>query len=281
MSPTICPYPVGWLPYIVQYGDTLNKIAIRHRMSSSVLQQANCLLTTELLPGIVIYVPPVATQVSIPCGPPSTWIIYYVRLGDTLSRLSQAYQVSVGALQAANCMGSSTFLRVGQALYVPPWRPIYPPPPPPVYPIPTMTNTPVITPPDPPTEAPTLTATQPPVSPTDTAIPPTDSPAPPTDSPAPPTATTAPPTDPPAPPTATTAPPTDSPPPPTESPVPTASDLTLGLPRILWSPPPLDRVSGFAGSFLHLFSSRNHAPVQRSHRLDYLAGLLPRYYWSQ
>ncbi|MGB8215291.1 MAG: LysM peptidoglycan-binding domain-containing protein [Anaerolineales bacterium] len=119
--PTNCPPPVGWLPYIVQAGDTLDGIAARYQVSIAALQHANCLLTPGLLPGVVIYVPPVPTQTPVPCGPPYLWIVYIVQPGDTLYHLSQAYGITVAQLQAANCMGDSTLLHTGQALYVPPW----------------------------------------------------------------------------------------------------------------------------------------------------------------
>jgi LysM repeat protein len=118
--PTNCPPPAGWVPYIVQPGDTLEALATSSHISTAELSQANCLLTSSLLPGVVLYMPPVPTQTPIPCGPPAGWVIYIVRPGDTLYHLSQAYGVSVAELQRANCMGQSTLLHTGQKLYVPP-----------------------------------------------------------------------------------------------------------------------------------------------------------------
>lgn len=152
-SSTSCPHPSGWVSYLVQSGDTLAKIATRYGISASQLQLANCLLKTELLPGGLIYIPPVPTQTSVPCGSPSTWIVYYLQPGDTLYRLSVAYGISVSELQRANCMGSSTRLHAGQAFYVPPWPMLPPPPTVPVVPIETITNTPGI---NPPTDTPTI-----------------------------------------------------------------------------------------------------------------------------
>jgi LysM repeat protein len=116
-----CPLPYGWLPYFVQIPDTLAKIATRHGTSVAALQQANCLLTTGLVPGVVIYVPPAPTPAPLPCGRPNGWIIYYVQPGDTLYRLSLGFGITVAELQQANCRGNATLLRVGQVLYVPPW----------------------------------------------------------------------------------------------------------------------------------------------------------------
>ena len=164
-SPTNCPPPVGWSPYLVQSGDTLDKIASHFHTSVASLQQANCLLTAELLPGMVIYVPPIPTQTPASCGRPSGWIVYIVQSGDTLYRLSQAYGISVAQIQQANCLGSSTLIHVGQTLYVPPWAPRIPSP---TYPVPvTVTATPSMTPEvslpsDTPTEIPTSIPTEPP-----------------------------------------------------------------------------------------------------------------------
>ena len=55
----------------------------------------------------------------INCGPPLGWVIYVVRYGDTLYSLGISFGVSVGQLQMANCMGSSTLIRTGQNLWVP------------------------------------------------------------------------------------------------------------------------------------------------------------------
>ncbi len=52
------------------------------------------------------------------CGAPAGWVIYIVRQGDTLSALSQAYQVSLGRLQSANCLAISA-IYAGQRLFVP------------------------------------------------------------------------------------------------------------------------------------------------------------------
>jgi LysM repeat protein len=118
--PTNCPPPAGWVPYVIQTGDTLEKVAANFNVPASQLGQANCLLTSSLLPGAVIYVPPVPTQTSPPCGAPDGWVTYVVRKGDTLFHLAQAYGVTIAELQQANCMGNSSLLHTGQQIYVPP-----------------------------------------------------------------------------------------------------------------------------------------------------------------
>jgi LysM repeat protein len=162
-TPTHCPTPAGWTSYEVEPGDTLDNIAAHYRISSTELQKANCLQTTGLLPGVVIYVPPITIQTSVACSAPSYWIVYIVRPGDTLYRLSLAYGISVAELQRANCMGSSTLLQTGQILYVPPWASRTPSPTAPGVEIPTatLTNTPELSlPSDTPTEVPTNVPTE-------------------------------------------------------------------------------------------------------------------------
>jgi LysM repeat protein len=160
--PTNCPPPPGWQPYIVLPGDTLDGLALRYRKTSAEISQANCLGSTALLPGLVVYLPPLPTPTRTPasCGAPSTWIIYIVQQGDTLYHLGQVYGIPYTEIQRANCMTSST-IHTGQRLYVPPWAPRTPSPTIPGIPMPTDTPT-YILPSDTPwatwTDTPTATA---------------------------------------------------------------------------------------------------------------------------
>ena len=88
--------------------------------------------STYLLPAVAIRTP-------IPCGAPRGWIIYVVQPGDTLYHLGQVYGIPYTEIQNANCL-STTSLRVGQRLYVPPWATRTPSPTFPVYPF--LTDTP-------------------------------------------------------------------------------------------------------------------------------------------
>ena len=147
-TPVNCHPPPGWVVYLVQPGDTIELLALRYNISTKQISDGNCLLTPSIPPGSLIYLPalptatPTATSISIPCTPPLGWVIYIVQHGDTLYHLSQAYGISVAELQRANCMGSNTLIRVGQALRVPPWAP-HTPSPTPVLPV---TDTPTDTP---------------------------------------------------------------------------------------------------------------------------------------
>lgn len=187
LTPTNCPPPTGWLAYIIKPGDTLESLAAHFQINTDELQQANCLPTTVLLPGVIIYVPSVPlipTQTRIPCGPPLGWITYIVQPSDTLYHLSQSFGIAVPELQRANCFGSSTLLHVGQMIYVPPWATRTPSPTFPGISTPTYipSDTPILTPETPtdtspevstdtPTEVWTDTPTESPIPDTPTEIP--------------------------------------------------------------------------------------------------------------
>ena len=126
-SLTTCPPPPGWLPYTVRTGDTLNGLALRYKRTSAEIGNANCLGIIELVPGMIIYLPPVPTHTPIPCGHPRSWVIYIVQQGDTLYRLSKTYGVTVAQLEKANCT-SGSLIYIGQSLFVPPWGPLFPSP---------------------------------------------------------------------------------------------------------------------------------------------------------
>ncbi len=56
--PIACGAPFGWVRgYVVQQGDTLYNIARLYRTSLSELQRANCLFTTVITPGNILWVP--------------------------------------------------------------------------------------------------------------------------------------------------------------------------------------------------------------------------------
>ncbi len=265
-TPTVvCPPQAGWWLYTARQGDTLGSIAMAFGADAYLLIQGNCLLNTNITAGQTLYIPPIPTRTPVStrgpapaptlCGPPLTWVIYFVQPGDTLYGLALRYRISVSALARANCLTSYT-LRVGQPLYVPPGSVIPPtatrvPPSatrPPVAsstpPVPSVTVLPSVTPsrtstrvlPSPSPSATGPSATPPSVTPgaSDTpspTTPPADStpsatPPTPTQTSVPPTLTAQPPTATLPPPTNTLPPPTNTLPPPTLTPhPPTATAL--------------------------------------------------------
>ena len=131
-TPPSCPPPEGWIPYTIQAEDTLNKIAQSNFTSSDLLREGNCLVSDSLLPGTILYVPistgnntpivgtsppPIATQTA--CSHPPGWIRYQILPNDTLSHIGQEFGISVSELLTGNCLGSSTLIKAGEALYVP------------------------------------------------------------------------------------------------------------------------------------------------------------------
>jgi len=118
--PASCPPPSGWSPIKIQAGDTLEGLANQYNATTDALIQANCLVTEDLIPGTILYVPGTPpTESPIQCGPPPGWIFYTVKPGDTLFHLGLAFGVSVTELQFANCLDGSTLIRAGTRIFVP------------------------------------------------------------------------------------------------------------------------------------------------------------------
>lgn len=129
---TTCPPPPGWQAYTVHAGDSLEELAQQYGIGLSDLLVANCLSSAISIPGTQIFLPPKNTSTVSPlptlsltitstptkCVPPRGWVRYTVKAGDTLTRLSGLYRVSVWELKQANCLWSD-FIRTGQRLYVP------------------------------------------------------------------------------------------------------------------------------------------------------------------
>ena len=130
--PTICPNPAGWKKITLKSGDSLEKLAKKYKVEVAALRKANCLVIDTLLPETTLFVPPLPptapppaepsqtpSRTPVPCGPPGGWVRYIIRSGDTLFNLSIRVGASVPQLQFANCLGSSTYIRAGDGLYVP------------------------------------------------------------------------------------------------------------------------------------------------------------------
>ncbi|HEY4692852.1 MAG TPA: LysM peptidoglycan-binding domain-containing protein [Bellilinea sp.] len=187
-TPTSCPPPAGWERYVVNPGDDLITLAKTRGSNPEQIMGGNCLITAMLLPGTVIYVPPVAIAVrttvpaaetprtfqpsaTLACDRPAGWIVYTVKFGDNLTRIAITYRISVSYLKQVNCLTDNN-ITVGMKLWVPnvPTSTFTSSP--------TATSTPTDQPeppsatPVPPTDLPTLTDT-PTFTPTVTPVPPT------------------------------------------------------------------------------------------------------------
>lgn len=127
--PPTCPPPKSWQAYLIRGGDTLASLAETYGTSPDILGKANCLVGQSLLPGTILYVPPVTPAPTPPilstsvasaaCTPPKGWILYLVKPHDTLFGISQVYGTTIEELQEANCLQGSTFLRTGMKIFVP------------------------------------------------------------------------------------------------------------------------------------------------------------------
>lgn len=118
----VCGRPLGWFVYTVKRGDTLGGLAAQAGVAVQDLMQANCLTTSALTAGDHIYLPgaffATPTPWHDPCGPPMTWVVYYVEPGDTLYSLSRRCKVSVETIRWANCLPGYQ-IYAGQALFLP------------------------------------------------------------------------------------------------------------------------------------------------------------------
>jgi LysM repeat protein len=115
-SPTVvCPPQPGWWPYTARQGDTLGSIAKAFGADAYLLIQGNCLLNTDITAGQTLYIPPIPTRAPVStrgpapaptfCGPPLTWVNYFVQPGDTLYGLALRHRMSVSAARAS-CLTS-------------------------------------------------------------------------------------------------------------------------------------------------------------------------------
>jgi len=118
--PASCMPPAGWGQKIIQFGETLDSIAVHYRTSKDELRRANCLLIDNLVAGTVLYVPPVATNTPVKCNPgASGWIKNYtVKPGDTIYRIATDHYTTAGLLKSVNCR-ISDYIYAGEVLWVP------------------------------------------------------------------------------------------------------------------------------------------------------------------
>ncbi|BAH07561.1 LysM peptidoglycan-binding domain-containing protein [Clostridium kluyveri] len=102
--------PATHYPYVIQSGDTLNRIAYRLGVSLQGIMTSN--------PGIDPYYLRVGQIICIPTCPPNH-TSKILQPGDTLYKIAQAYNVSVESILEANPGIDPNYLRVGQRLCIP------------------------------------------------------------------------------------------------------------------------------------------------------------------
>jgi LysM repeat protein len=135
-SPTSCIVvpPAGWVAYTVKPGDTLFSLARLTGTSVAVIQQVNCLPSNIVSAGQLLWLP-FALPECIPV-PPSGWVAYTVKPGDTLFSLARFTGTTVDMIRQVNCLPNSS-IEVGEWL----WLPSIP-----ITDTPTATHTPMPTP---------------------------------------------------------------------------------------------------------------------------------------
>jgi LysM repeat protein len=69
--PTSCGRPPGWVQYVVRSGDTLSSISEAYGITIAQLQSANCLSTTKIYTGQILWVPNVPTATPKPTDEPT------------------------------------------------------------------------------------------------------------------------------------------------------------------------------------------------------------------
>jgi LysM repeat protein len=118
--PSSCNIPTGWGAIVVQAGETLDSIAIRYRVDKTQLSNGNCLLTNSLVPGTVLYVPPVPANTVAVCAPGAVgWArSYTIKGGDTLYSIALNYYTTANLLKSVNCRDSDR-IYPGEVLWVP------------------------------------------------------------------------------------------------------------------------------------------------------------------
>jgi len=109
------PCPKGTIPYQIRSGDTFNALARRFNTTVDALIAVNPGVNpNNLLIGKSICIP--IRRSIVPCSAGSRYII---KPGDTYSKLSQKYGLSVGAITALNPGVDPSNLRIGQIICLP------------------------------------------------------------------------------------------------------------------------------------------------------------------
>jgi LysM repeat protein len=120
VAPIVCQPPTGWIAITVQINDTLDSLATRYREDRNILKNGNCLVSDNLIPGTLFYVPPAATSTISICSAGAVgWVKSYVVVkGDTMYAISANHYTSVALLKQVNCRSSEQIF-IGEILWVP------------------------------------------------------------------------------------------------------------------------------------------------------------------
>ncbi|MBX3037999.1 MAG: LysM peptidoglycan-binding domain-containing protein [Anaerolineales bacterium] len=115
-----CPQPAGWIAYTIQANDTLDSLAQRYRIDKNILRSSNCLVSDNLIPGTLFFVPPAPTSTAAVCSAGAVgWVKSYVVIrGDTMYSIATNHYTTVALLRTVNCKNTD-FIVAGEVLWVP------------------------------------------------------------------------------------------------------------------------------------------------------------------
>jgi LysM repeat protein len=120
IAPASCPPPGGWLPIRIQTGETLDNLAAKYGSTKEAMRTGNCLISDNLIPGTLFYVPSAPTSTVRACSRGAAgWVeTYKVKPGDTLYSIAVNHGTSVNLMRTVNCRAGDVIF-VGEMLYVP------------------------------------------------------------------------------------------------------------------------------------------------------------------
>jgi LysM repeat protein len=122
VAPTEAPVvSTGPTTYVVQPGDNLFRIALRHNLTTQAVAQANNITNPSMIfVGQTLAIPasdgPVPTQPSLPAGCAN---VYVVRSGDNLFRIALRHNYGQYYLAQHNNIPNPSVLSVGQQICIP------------------------------------------------------------------------------------------------------------------------------------------------------------------
>jgi LysM repeat protein len=112
------PPPTGTTTYVVQPGDTLNRIAARFNTTAAALVSLNGITNpNRIFVGQRLVVPAPSQGGQTPPPPPQR--TYVVQPGDTLFRIAARFGVTVNAIVQANNIRNPNTIYWGQVLAIP------------------------------------------------------------------------------------------------------------------------------------------------------------------
>jgi len=104
--------------YTVEADDTINRIALRLGVDAEAFRRINKLGDDyDLIIGDELIVPATSGELRVTSTTPEE--VYVVQPGDSLGRIAEQYELSMGSLMAANYLSNPDSIYVGQQLIIP------------------------------------------------------------------------------------------------------------------------------------------------------------------